>query len=159
VSLALPWTTGSPRHGRGSRRSGNRPIWAHRIGSRATHQLVDPRHGPGQGHLQSGGARPAGSPGPDVGLATAIEAFQSLDFRGVGPGGPGPVVEGFEVDPGKGDGHELEVGGAVALFEVVQVVEHAPFQGAGSFGFFRGEPRQCQLLMQSCPWPMSSLGE
>jgi hypothetical protein len=30
------------------------------------------------------------------------------------------------------------------LFEVVKVVTHATLQGAWAFGFFSGEPRQCQ---------------
>ncbi len=48
------------------------------------------------------------------------EALQSLDFRGVekfcgvGPGGPGQVVQGFEVDPGEGYGPQFDVREAVA---------------------------------------------
>jgi hypothetical protein len=59
-------------------------------------------------------------------------------------GGPGQIVQGFEVDPGEGDGHQLQISTPVALLKAVQIVEHAPFQGAGAFGFFRGEPLQRQ---------------
>lgn len=41
------------------------------------------------------------------------------------------------MDLGEGDGHQLEVRGAVALFEALKVVPHASFQGAGAFGFLR----------------------
>ena len=48
------------------------------------------------------------------------------------------------MDPGEGDGHQLQECGAVALFQVAEIVEHPPLQGAGSFGFVRGQSRQCQ---------------
>jgi hypothetical protein len=66
---------------RGSRRSGNRPIWAHRTGSRVTRQLVasSPRPGPGPASASGQGAPAARY--PDVGLATALEAFQRLQPR------------------------------------------------------------------------------
>jgi hypothetical protein len=52
-------------------------------------------------------------------------------------GGPGEIVQGFEMDPGEGDGHQLQVGRAVAVFQIAQVFVHAPVQTAGALGLFR----------------------
>lgn len=58
------------------------------------------------------------------------------------PGGPSEVVQAFAVDPRECDRDQLQLGGAVALFQIAEVFEDAPIRAAGSFGFFRGEPRQ-----------------
>jgi hypothetical protein len=56
-----------------------------------------------------------------------LQGFQQVYFgtvqqsKRIGAGGPGAVVEGFEVDPGEGDGHKFQIRGAVALFEVIKV--------------------------------------